>query len=123
MSDQFNPPATATGIQWNELEGRLLLFDVKSLEEGINTTFGEKDAIRADVTALDGRVEQFADALVFPKALQGQLRSSIGARVLGRLGTGNAKPGQKPPWRLSEATEDDKAIARKFLVDNEPPPF
>ena len=124
MSDEFNNPGSATGIKWDEHQGRLLLFTVKTLETGINTSFGSKDAIRADLEVLDGpEPERFIDILVFPQVLQGQLRSSIGGRVLGRLGTGNAKPGQKPPWRLSEATDEDKAIARKHIADNETPPF
>lgn len=124
MSDQFNQPGSATGIKWDEHQGRLLLFTVKSLEQDINTSFGAKDAIRADLEVLDGpNPERFLDILVFPQVLQGQLRSSIGHRVLGRLGTGNAKPGQKPPWRLFEATDADQAVARAHIAANDPPPF
>jgi hypothetical protein len=36
--------------------------------------------------------------------------------VLGRLEQGTAKPGQKPPWKLANATDSDKDIGRKYLA-------
>ncbi len=128
-SDEFSSPAAATGIQWASYEGRLLLFTVNAVESDINTRFGNSDAVRATVDVLDGpdEGEGYADTLVFPKVLQAQLRPSVGGRVLGRLTKGNAKPGQNPAWRLDDPTEDDKAVARKFIAEhyNKPdkPPF
>jgi hypothetical protein len=129
MSD-FNDPGTGGDrLDYDGVEGALLLFSVKSVEDGITTIYGEKSAIRADVAVLDGALkgEEFNDALVFPLVLQGQLRGSVGAKVLGRLGKGSAKPGQKPPWTLAPATDADKDVGRKYLkyaalkaVDEEP---
>jgi len=36
--------------------------------------------------------------------------------VLGRLGKGNAKPGQNPPWTLAPATDADKAVGERYLA-------
>lgn len=124
-NDEFNSPGSASRIDWNEHKGRLLLFTVKSLETGVPTQFGDREAIRTDMEVLDGpNPERFIDAFVFPKVLQSQLRSSVGGqRVLGRLGQGEAKTGQARPWKLLDPTEDDKTIARKHLAETEKPPF
>jgi hypothetical protein len=112
----FNDPSTATGIDWKELHGSLLLFKVHGQEVGIKTVHGDSNAIRADVHVLDGDKdgEVFTDTLVFPKVLQSQLKPSIGGMVLGRLGQGHKKPGQSPPWTLAAATDADKATGRTY---------
>lgn len=117
-TDEFEAPASAVGIKWDDYKGDLLLIAVKQVETGISTSFGPKDAVRADVTVLDGTAanEVFVDTLIFPSVLISQTRSAIGKKVLGRLGQGQAKPGQKAPWRLIEATEEDKAVARAYLT-------
>jgi hypothetical protein len=113
----FSKPAAAVGIQWEDLIGRLLLVEPKEFEHSIPTTFGDKDAVRADVTVIDGPDggTAYPDALIFPGVLISQTRGLIGEKVLGRLGQGVAKPGQKPPWRLDEATPDDESLAVKYL--------
>ncbi len=122
-----NPPGA--GIDLKPLTGALLLVDVHALEQGIQTTFGPTDAVRADVTVLDGPLagERYRDTLLFPKVLQQQLRGQIGQKVLGRLGTGAAKPGQSAPWVLAEATDQDTKVAVAHLaqttVSSAAPPF
>jgi hypothetical protein len=117
MSNPFAQPATASGINWSEVHGSLVMIEPLSVELGVKTSLGEKDAIRAKIVVLDGDLQgtEFADALVFPKVLIGQLRSRIGSKVLGRLGQGVAKPGQSPPWRLSEASKEDEALGLAWL--------
>lgn len=115
----FNDPGTGGDrIDFESVKGALLLFDVKSVEQGISTSFGEKSAIRADVAVLDGahKADVYADTLIFPLVLQGQLRGSVGEQVLGRLGQGAAKPGQKPPWQLTPASAEDRAIAERYVA-------
>jgi hypothetical protein len=118
MTDLFSAPATATGLDLKALLGALLLIHVHDIEQGINTSFGSTDAVRADVTALDGPQagETFDDTLIFPRVLQSQLKSKIGERVLGRLGQGQAKPGQSAPWVLNAATQADADLATKWLT-------
>ena len=115
----FNDPGTGGDrIDYKPLDGALLLFDVKAVEDGVVTTYGERTAIRADVAVLDGlhKGERYTDALVFPMVLVGQLRGSEGAMVLGRLGQGAAKPGQNAPWTLATATDADKAVGERYLA-------
>jgi len=125
MTAQFSPPASAAGIQWENLNGTLLLFTVQAIEKDVSTQFGVTDAIRADVVVLDGpnAGDKHDDTLVFPRALQGQLRPKVGGMVLGRLGKGVAKSGQNAPWLLAEYTEQDARVAQEWLVKNAPPPF
>lgn len=117
MTDPFASPASAAGIKWADINGALLLLEVHSVEKDITTTFGPSDAVRADVTVLDGpsKGDEYRDTLVFPKGLQSQLRPNIGQKVLGRLGQGQAKPGQSAPWLLAEATDADKQIGVAYL--------
>jgi hypothetical protein len=117
MSDPFSSPASATGLDLKGLQGALLLIDVHSVESGITTTFGPTDAVRADVAVLDGPLagETYTDTLIFPKVLQSQLRSMVGGKVLGRLGQGQAKPGQSAPWVLGDPTEADRQLGLQWL--------
>src|SRR5262245_10371823 len=130
MSDEFDfdPPAASIGIRWADYEGRLLLFDVHAVEASISTGFGERTAVRAYVQVIDGDTagEGYADTLVFPKVLQSQLRTSVGRKVLGRLGRGEAKSGQNAPWKLADPTDEDKKLAREYLAKvaiPDKPPF
>lgn len=125
--DMFDGPSSTSGISWEEINGRLLLVTPHSAEEGIKTTHGDAKAVRADVVVLDGPDSpvEYADTLIFPKVLQGQVRKNIGTgrMNLGRLGQGNKKPGQSPPWMLGDPTDADKAIARDYLTKNVKTPF
>ena len=118
LDEDFAPPASAEGFTWETHLNALLIIEPHSLETGIATTFGEKDAVRATISVVDGTDAGgvYVDTLIFPKALIGQLKSNIGRKVLGRLTQGNPKPGQKPPWLLSDATSEDVAAARRFLA-------
>ncbi|MGH3599136.1 MAG: hypothetical protein ACRDQH_02470 [Pseudonocardiaceae bacterium] len=123
MTDNpFKPPAATSGITWEDHKGRLFLIEPKSVESGIQTTFGEKEAVRADVTVIDApdAPEVFTDALIFPGVLISQTRSLLNEKVLGRLGQGVGKPNQKPPWRLEDATEDEIGIGIRYLDSRKP---
>jgi len=112
------PAPPGEGIKWADLNGCLLIVDVGRLEVGIPTTFGDADAVRANVTALDGPAagQVWEDSLVFPRVLVGQLKTLEGQMVLGRLTQGAAKPGQSPPWRLSDPTDGDQAVATAYIA-------
>lgn len=117
MSD-FAAPGTSSGIDWADHLGALLLIDVKSHERDITTSLGTKDAISCSVTVVEGAgaPADYEDALVFPKVLIGQLKGRIGRKVLGRLTQGEAKPGQNPPWKLTDATDADVKTATEYLT-------
>lgn len=119
MTDLFSAPAPAGGkLDLGAVNGSLLLIHVHDLEQGIPTQHGPSDAIRADVTMLDGPQagETVEDSLIFPSVLRSQLRSKIGEKVLGRLGQGAAKPGKNAPWVLNPATQADAELATKWLT-------
>lgn len=126
MTDSFSGPATSTGIDYGEVNGALLLFDVLEVRPTVTTTLGEKDAVACNVAVLDGphSGDTYDDALIFPRVLQSQLRSKVGGKVLGRLGQGVAKPGQNPPWQLAEPTDADRKVGLAWLAKvDEAPPF
>lgn len=130
MSEFTSAAPPSGGITWADHSGKLLVIEPLALETGIATTFGTADAVRANVYVLTGPgdSEDFEDTLVFPKVLAGQLKRSIGAKVVGRLGQGNAKAGQSAPWLLLEATPDDMEKAQAWLAARKPvtsaaPPF
>jgi hypothetical protein len=126
---EFASPATANGIKWADVNGALVMVKVLSIETGIQTAFGASDAVRGDVTVVDGagRGDDYKDCLIFPKALQSQLRPNVGKTVLGRVTQGAAKPGQSAPWLLAEASDADRKSASEFLagvaVSANNPPF
>lgn len=117
MSELVSAAPPGAGVVWAEHIGSLMIFEPLSLESGINTVHGEADAVKANVSIITGpgEGEDHSDVLVFPRMLAGQLRSNIGKKVVGRLGQGEAKKGQSPPWLLAEATEDDLTKAKEYL--------
>lgn len=125
MSEDFAAPASSSGIQFDKIKGSLLVIEPHALETGIPTSFGEKEAVRADVHVLDGDEsgETYYDTLIFPRVLITQTKSAIGKKVLGRLGQGVAKSGQQPPWLLQEATAKDQAAAKTWLAAQAAPAF
>lgn len=122
MDEEFAAPASSVGFVWEDHKAALLIIEPHALETGIITSFGDKDAVRATIRVVDGPDAGgiYEDSLVFPKALIGQLKSSIGKKVLGRLAQGVAKPGQKPPWLLSDPTPDDITAAKASLATPTP---
>lgn len=119
FTDEFAKPAAPGGdpLDLHALLGSLLVFEVTEDIDHIQTAFtepGQKtSAVRADVYVIDGPHSGMTrkDALVFPRVLQGQLRPSIGRKVLGRIARGEAKKGQSAPWVLQAATDADLAKA------------
>jgi hypothetical protein len=137
-NDLFDDPASASALDLTELNGRLLLIEPLRVETGVKTTLGEKDVTVVNLHELDGPSsgEVHEEAFVWPRVLQAQLRPKVGTGryVLGRLGQGIAKPGQNAPWKLADATDADKELARKYLAglaitapsavpDDDPPPW
>lgn len=116
MSSFANPAPPSSGIKWTDLKGRLLVIEPLSFEQGIPTTFGDADAVKAHVHVIDGEQESYDEALIFPKLLVSQTKGQIGQRVLGRLGTGQGKPNQSPPWILLDPTAEDIAAGERWLA-------
>ncbi len=114
----FSAPAEG-GDGWTPKDSanHLLVIEPETLETGIVTSFGEKDAIRGTVHDIDAG-ETYTDTLIFPRVLIGSLKSKLGEKVLARLSTGVAKPGQAAPWVLEDASGDSAAVAaaEKYLA-------
>lgn len=124
MTEFVSAAPPSGGITWADHKGNLLVVEPLSVESGIQTAYGEADAVKANVTVLTGpdNCEEFAETLVFPKLLAGQLRSQIGSKVVGRLGQGVAKPGQSAPWMLEEASTEDIEKVKAFIASRKPEP-
>jgi hypothetical protein len=127
MTDPFDGPGSTTGVDYNEINGRLLLITPNELVKDLETSVGTDTAVRGDVVVLDGpgAPVEIRDTLIFPKVLQGQVRANAGTgrMNLGRLCKGESKNGKSAPWMLSEPTDADKAIARRHLAAGTKPPF
>lgn len=115
MNSPFAAPAAATGIEWAELNGKLLVIEPKTVEEGVQTVHGLANPVKADVHVLEAPGGEYIDTLIFPKVLCAQTGSRIGQKVLGRLGQGQAKPGQSAPWMIQDPTEQDIAVGTAWL--------
>lgn len=120
MTDTFNDPGTGGGDQLpiKDLIGDLLLVTVHEETQPIKTVHGDSTAIRADVAALDGSQKGtvWADSLIFQKKLKGQLRGSIGGKVIGRLELGEKQPGKNAPYQLAAASAEEKVVGQKYLA-------
>ena len=117
-----SPAPPGAGIQWEDHKGRLLLIEPKAHEAGIQTAFGVKDAVRADVTVIDAddAPAVYLDALIFPTVLIQQTRPLVGEMILGRLGQGAAKGTQNAPWKLEDASPADIETGKRYLASRTP---
>lgn len=129
--DPFGDPATGDfldGDAMKELNGSLWLVSVLDYEPDIPTKYSEKGkstpAIRADVVILDGEHagRRYEGTLIFGRNMVPQLKPRLGKKIVGRLTQGEKKKGN-PPWILENATDEEKAIARKWVADHKEDPF
>lgn len=98
--------------------GHLVLFFPTRFEENIPTRNGAADAVTAKIVDLDTG-EVLDDAKVWGKAMVPQLKGGVpDGMVLGRLGQGEGKAGNNPPWILHPHTEQDAARAEAYLAAN-----
>lgn len=97
------------GVSPADVNGHLLICYPISVETDITTTYGPKDAIKLNVADLTTG-EFHGDVLWFPGYLIGGLKHSLGTPVLAEMGFGEAKPGQSPPWKLLDRSQDAAAI-------------
>lgn len=121
---QFSAPSTGgSGASVNDFDGHLVVVEPREYVAAIQTSFGEKDAVRCtvhDITA--GTTSE--DVLFFPRVLIGAFKSKVGEKVLGVIGRGQAKPGQAAPWIISDASSVPEAVqaAITYLTSLEPLP-
>ena len=113
-----DPSAGGDRIVYNDLEGALLLFTVKGQEDGIETIVRPGRPDRADVAVARRapRARRTTTPSSSPSCSSASSARAMGEMVIGRLGKGNAKPGQSPPWTLAAATDADKAVGERYLA-------
>ena len=108
---QFSAPSTGgSGASVDDFDGHLVVVEPQEYVAAIQTSFGEKDAVRCtvhDITA--GTTSE--DVLFFPRVLIGAFKSKVGEKVLGVIGRGQAKPGQAAPWIITDASSNEQAVA------------
>lgn len=113
----FSSPSTGDMVKFENLVGHLLIVRPIEFVEEIQTSNGPREAIRADVVDLTANDDQgnwgvvYRGSLLFGRVIVPGLRRQIGELVLGRVGQGLAKSGQKPAWQLVDAVGDAQAVA------------
>lgn len=126
--DEFGDPGERSSFKIADHEGALLLITPREHVEGIETAYGDADAIKADIVVLtktNGKKldepEEHEGALIFQRVVIGQLEGKIGkGRVLGTVGRGVAKKGQSAPFLIELADDAQKDIARAYLKSIDP---
>src|SRR4051812_1442062 len=84
--------------------GDLLVVQVSELKESVETEYGDRPVVVADVhvIARDATISaSYPEAWLFGTVLFSQLKKKKGRTVLGVLEQGDKRPGKKPPWRLA----------------------
>jgi len=124
MTDPFSNPAAGAKFDTKNHNGDLLLVTPTGYRTGIETKYGEKDAVEAKVVVINeddpSGSEEYDDALLFAGVLIGQTRPFINKGiVLGRLGQKETNKGN-PAWVLADPTDAEKDVARKYLASKAP---
>jgi hypothetical protein len=122
MTDyMLGAPGSAAQVDWKALYLHLVVIFPYSVEN-IDTQFGMKTAVRADIYDVHTGAAML-DSLIFPSKLVGQTQGcERGQAIVGRVTLGTAKGGQNAPWELEDPTEADFATARAYLAARPPRP-
>lgn len=120
---QFSAPAAGSVLKPAEIEGHLLVVEPNEYIESMSTQMGTSDAVRCTVHDITTKTTH-EEVLWFSTVLVGSLRSRIGAKVLGMMTKGIAKPGQTAPWILQDASSLPEAVkaAQDYLGSQPEPP-
>jgi hypothetical protein len=114
---QFSAPAAGSVLKPAEIENHLLIVEPIEYIESMPTQKGTSDAVRCTVHDITANTTH-EEVLWFSTVLVGSLRSRIGAKVLGVMSKGVAKPGQSAPWILQDASSTPEAVkaAQEYLA-------
>jgi hypothetical protein len=108
--------------QWDPAQhlGDLLVIQVSDVKESIETEYGDRPCVVADVFVVHEEAGTIAtaypEAWLFGTVLYSQLRAKKGRTVLGVLEQGEKKPGKKPPWRLADPTSAQEETAIRAMT-------
>lgn len=116
----WSDPSESEFFEIKQHVGSLCLIAVNEYVPSMTTTMGTSPAVRAEVAIVDGpgAGKRYPDALFFGKKIVPQLKASIGSTILGRIVTGQARPGQSAPYQLEKATGEDAAKANAWVAAN-----
>lgn len=117
--DEYEGPNLDDRFQLRDHVDRLVAIKVEKYEPAVTTKRGDKPAVGATVTVIDGpdAGRTFTDSLLFGAVIVPQLKEKVGRHVLGRIYEGEAKNGDNPPYKLREATDQETEYAVRFLAD------
>lgn len=127
--DAWGLAASATGPDYKELLGRLLVFLPHKFEKDVKTENGYKNAVVADVYVIDvkgKRVEtHLRQTMIFPAVLVSQLKNNVGKFTPGKLVQGKQKLGEDgapmrddsgkefaAPWEIADPDGVELMVAR-----------
>jgi hypothetical protein len=102
-------------------EGRLVLVQGTDYLLQQPTDYGIVDIAEGDVVVLDGPEagREYDGARFFQSALRSSVKRTIGKDpLLGRIGKGQKKGTNSPPWLFMEPTDADIAVAEKYQADH-----
>lgn len=118
----WNNPDEGEYFEIKKHVGALAIIAVNEYLPNFVTSMGPGQAVRAEVVVIDGPGEgaRYPDALFFGKKIVPQMKAQVGSVVLGRIGQGQARPGQSPPYVLQKATQEDGKTANDWVNTNGP---
>lgn len=99
--------------------GSLLVLQVRSTEEGVETEYGPANVIVADVHVIspDATISaSYEETWIFGTVLFSQLKRKVGRTVVGVLAQGEKRPGKNPPWRLDDPTDAQEQAAVRAMM-------
>lgn len=111
MSDFAAPAAGGDGWSPSDSIDHLVVIEVLGQEQNVDTDYGLKDPIRANVHDITAGAT-YDDTLIFQKVLIGSLKQRVGQKVLGRIYLGEPRKGQKPPYLIEDKSGDAAAAAQ-----------
>lgn len=116
MRDYAAPASPGDQLPAADVLGHLMAIIATEYRTGIETQYGASDAIVVDVAVLTqqdaaGKIPVYRDALWFNIGLRLTLKKQMGQIVLARMGQGEAKGKNDPPFTLVDATQDAQAVA------------
>lgn len=113
---ELSSPRQGDIIKAADVVGHLLIVKPVEFLPDFETSNGLRDAIRVDVCDLNatnpagGYGVVYRDALWFGRVLVSGLRRQMGELVCGWMAQGVGKPGQNPPFQLTDAVTSPEAV-------------
>jgi hypothetical protein len=115
---EFESPASKDSLRPGDLLGHLVAFEVNGFKPLFETTFGPKDAVELTIHDIDTE-STYPGVLWFSTAIVSALKPKVDSVVLARIGQGEGRHGQQPPWILKDASADLESVrkANAYLGD------